>query len=256
MKKLLLLFALLTLPAFGACSNTSFSNGWTCIQQKSNGGYPASATSGTTITLTFGSTTGAGHGVIVSAMYAGDSGCGVGALTMTATVSNGTDTPVGAAGNPYLINGAGCDQRAYVWVFPNATPATTYTVTTSATSWYGTATISEWSGMATASPFDVAAAAGSGSAGTSASVTAGTTTNATDLIYGFLGTDSGVAVTPGSGFTEIGEDITGIEHEAQSITATGSQSCTWTMASTLWEGVCVTIKAGSAAAAKRRALIE
>lgn len=250
MRKLLLLCTLFILAPFAGatCASTSFANGWTCVQQKgqANGG------AGATATATFGASTGSGHMVVVFSESCNDVACNTDSTPITLAVSDGNgDTPVGASFNPCRLDTN--HKTVYAWVFPSVGVTTTFTVTaTGGTPFYLASIASEWTGGATSSPFDVSACGNNNVAGTTASVTAGTTTNATDLVIGSIELGAANAVTPGSGFTEIGEDITGIEHEALSVIATGSQACTWTFASATYEAACLTIKAASGGGGVKR----
>lgn len=257
MRKLLLLLALCCAPMWAQCANTSYGNGWTCIQQASN---QNTGGAGTSVTVTMGATVGAHHGAIIVAEYCDDVSCTKSGLSsITATVASGAgDTFESWSGNPYESNAAPIDVRYYAWAVPDTKGGTTFTVTCSTTCYYLSAKVSEWTGMASSSVFDVGAGGSSASASTAPSVTAGTTTNATDLVYGIIANDDGLAVTPGSGFTEIGEGGNGWEHEAKSVISTGSQACTWTQASSNYDALCLTFKAGSGgggSTSKRRGFI-
>ncbi len=256
MKKLILL-CLFSAAAWAQCSNTDYGNGFTCIQQKgtANGGSASSQVT------TLSSTPTAGQQALVFGTYCGNSGCGGGnAASITATLANGAgDSCTIHPSAPWSINqGSAGDAKLYAWFCPNISANTTYTMTTSTTSWYPTLYVSIWSGVATSSFWDVGGSTATTSTVTSLSASAGTTTNATDLIAGFIILNAANAVTPGSGFTEIGEDATAAEHEAKSVAATGAQSCTWTFASTAggWAG-CVTLKAaaGGGGAVRRRVIV-
>jgi hypothetical protein len=97
---------------------------------------------------------------------------------------------------------------------------------------------------------------------TSSSITTGATSNATDLVIGYIQNGSGAAITPGAGFTEINETVSGIETEGKSVTTTGAQTCTtsWT-GGTNWQGLCVALKAsggggGSPTLLRRKPIIQ
>lgn len=239
----LLLAVLCCAPMWAQCSNTSYSNGWTCIQQASSQN-PSSATA---VTVTMGATVGAHHGAIIVAEFCDDASCTKAGLSgITLTIASGAgDTFEAWSGNPYESNAAPIDVRYYAWAVPDTIGGTTFTVTCSATCFYLSAKVSEWTGMASSSVFDVGAGGSSASASTAPSVTAGTTTNANNLIYGIIANDDGLAVTPGSGFLEIGEGGNGWEHEARSVTATGSYSCAWTQSSSNYDALCLTFKASA-----------
>jgi hypothetical protein len=241
----LLLIGALSLSA--QCSSTSYANGFTCVKQAGS----ANAGAGATATATFGSNVTAGNSVVVFAGVCADAGCNTNNATgITLTVANGaSDSSTQVTGGPYVVkvqNGVSSTSiKLTAWVFSNVSATTTFTVTaTGGTPFYLASYASEWSGVATASPWDVSAAAVTADAAqTTLSVTTGTTSNATDLVIGYS-QNSGNAYTPGAGFTEIGESVTGIEHEAKSVASTGTQTCSWSWgANDAAQGICVTLKA-------------
>lgn len=243
MNRLLILLFIFSSFLFAQCSNTSYANGAVCVQQATiqNPG------TGTSATATFGSSV-AGKAVLVAAIICDDVSCTKSGLSgVSATVqSGGGDTFEAAALNPYESNAPTVDVRMWAWVVPVANAGTTFTVNCSPSCFYASLKVSAWTGLATSSVFDVGAGGSSASAGTSASISAGTTTNATDLIYGVIANDNGTLVTPGSGFTEIGEGNNGWEHEAKTVTSAGAQSCTWTFASSdNYDGLCLALKLAS-----------
>ncbi len=247
MRNLLLLLAIATsfsvIASATQCSSTAIGTA-TCIQSDSEG----SGTSGTTQTLTMPSATGAGHQFLLTAFICANSACSSSASGISLTPSSTcSDTFTAAPGSPYSvpINGIADHARIAVWMVTSTCGATVFTVTCGSTCWYPTVGGSEWTGLATSSPFDVAAGGG-GSAGTSASLGCGTTTNATDLIFAYIALGAGNAVSPGSGFTEVNEAITGDEHEAKTVSATGAQTATWSWTgSTYWSGACAAVKLAS-----------
>lgn len=252
MKKLLLTLGLLFAShlSFAACTSTSYSNGWTCVQQK----VQANAGAGATAVATFGGNTSNGNMVVVFSEVCNDVGCSTDTTPITLAVTDGTgDSPVSASINPCRLDTN--HKTVYAWVFPTVGATTTFTVTaTGGTPFYLASVASEWIGGATSSPFDVVACGNNNVAGTTGSLAAGTTTNATDLVIGHIELGAANAVTPGAGFTEIGEDVTGIEHEALSVIATGTQTCTWSFGSATYEAMCATIKAVTVAGNPSRTL--
>ncbi len=256
MRKLLLI-ALLTLPIWGQCSNTSYGNGFTCIKQAGT----ILAGAGGTATATFGSSTVATHQVLVIGFVCGNSGCSADTSGITLTFSNGaSDSCTTMPGGATVFGDASSRWKGHACLFTSTSATTTYTVTaTGGTPYYLTAYASEWTGVASSSPWDVVAAtyqvAGSY---TTATVTTASTSNATDLVVGFVALNDANAVTPGSGFTEIGETSNGVEHEGKSVASTGAQSCTWSFSSTSsWQGMCLTLKAsaGGGGTVRRRVIL-
>lgn len=199
---------------------------------------------------TFGSSTVAGHSVIIFGFACNDSNCATSALaiTLSASTTGAGNTAVACGGNPYRVNSniqvIGC------WIMDVVTASTAFTVTaTGGTPFFLTSYVSEWTGAgAAATAFDVGGANFTTSTSTTASTSAGTTTNSTDLVIGLIELGAANAVTPGSGFLEISENLTGIEQEAKSVAATGAQACTWSWTGgTTSQSLCATFKATSAA---------
>lgn len=256
MKKLLLLTALLSLPTWAQCSNTSYGNGFTCIKAAgtANGG------AGGTSTATFGSATVATHQVVLIGFVCGNSSCNGDTSGITLSFSNGaSDSCTTMTGGATTFGDGSNRWKAHACVFTSTSATTTYTVTaTGGTPYYLTAYASEWTGIATSSPWDVVASTFQAAGGpySSATVTTASTTNATDLVIGFIELNDANAITPGAGFTEIGEITNGVQHEGKSVASTGAQSCTWSFANTSsWQGLCMTLKAGAGGATVRRRVI-
>jgi len=226
--------------ASGGGGGTSYGNGFSLFQQTGTANAGAGATSVATLS---GNAT-VGHKVLIFGYSCNDSGCGTdaSAITLSASASGAGNTPVACPGNPYRV---GTNKGVFgCWIMDVSTATAAFTVTaTGGTPYYLTTWASEWGGIAAAaSAFDVAFATEVTAAET-ATVTTATTTNATDLVVGFIELSDGYAITPGSGFTEIGEFTPGVELEAQSVTATGAQSCTWSWTgATNSHGLCVAFK--------------
>lgn len=256
MRKLILI-ALLTLPIWGQCSNTSYGNGFTCVKQAGT----ILAGAGSTATATFGSSTTATNQVLVIAFVCGNSGCSGDTSGITISFSNGASDSCTAMPGGATTFGDGSNRwKGHACLFTSTSATTTYTVSTSGgTPYYLTSYASEWTGIASSSPWDVVAASFQvGGSYSTATVTTATTTNATDLVVGFVALNDANAVTPGSGFTEIGETSAGVEHEGKSVAATGAQSCTWSFSNTSsWQGMCLTLKAGAGGGAtvRRRVIV-
>lgn len=254
MKRLLLLLAMLTLfsvPSWGQCSNTSYGNGWTCVQQKGT----AAAGSGTSQITTLTGNTVSGHSIIVGALYCADAGCVGTTAGITASITDGSgSTYTASPGSPFNVIGAGRDIGFYVWTTPNVGVTTTFTISCSPSCFYLAPYVSEWIGMATSSVFDKDAANATNSTTTITTTTAATT-NANDLVYGMVNLSIGTAVTPGGGALDIGQDVSGGDNFAFSVTSTGAQSCiaSWSGASNT-AGICVAIKANSVATSGTKVL--
>lgn len=227
------------------CSNTSYGNGFTCVKQAGT----INAGSGSSATATFGSNTTATNQVLLIAFVCGNSGCSGDTSGITISFSNGaSDSCTAMPGGATVFGDASSRWKGHACLFTSTSATTTYTVSTSGgTPYYLTAYASEWTGIASSSPWDVVAGTFQvGGSYSTATVTTASTTNATDLVVGFVTLNDANAITPGSGFTEIGEVSNGVEHEGKSVAATGAQSCTWSFSNTAsWQGLCLTLKAGS-----------
>lgn len=246
------------ISALAQCSNTSYGNGFTCIKQAGT----INAGAGGTATATFGSSTVATHQVLVIGFVCANSSCNGDTSGITLTFSNGaSDSCTAMPGGATVFGDASSRWKGHACLFTSTSATTTYTVTASGgTPYYLTAYASEWTGVASSSPWDVVAGTFQvGGSYTTATVTTASTTNATDLVVGFVTLNDANAITPGSGFTEIGETSNGVQHEGKSVAATGAQSCTWSFSNTAsWQGLCLTLKAGaggSPAPVRRRAFI-
>ena len=219
----------------GTCA-TSFGNGFALCQQKevANGG------SGATVTATLGSTMTAGHQALVFGFTCADSGCSTtstSGITLTVADTN-SDSHTQVTGGPFLVDVNHVQLTA--WCFSSVTANSAFTVTaTGGTPYYMTAAVSEWSGL-TCTYDGTPAASFSASGVTSASASCGTTSNAVDLIVGFIELGGG-SVTAGSGFTQVGQDVTGIQSQGMSVSATGAQSSAWTFSSTTYQAECMAV---------------
>jgi hypothetical protein len=247
MKRLLLLplFLLCTIPAKAACSNTSFGNGWTCIQAASTN----NAGSGNAVTVTFGSTVTAGHLVTVLIVLCNNVSCSSvfgHAFTLTGTArSSCTQDPGGA---PYSSNNI--EGTSYSCV---GAAGTTIIVTSDGsggnTPFYLVAMAAEWTGGNTASSFD-----GSGvvNGGTGTTATATKTINAATDLFACTANNSGSAtLTPGSGFTQISQTNAASFHEAKTgVTGSQNGTATWT-GSGSWMIFCSSFKSQSGASGRQ-----
>ena len=243
MRLAILMFA--CIAACAQCSNTSYGNGFTCVKQAGT----INAGSGSSATATFGSNTTATNQVLLIAFVCGNSSCNGDTSGITISFSNGASDSCTAMPGGATTFGDGSNRwKGHACLFTSTSATTTYTVSTSGgTPYYLTAYASEWTGIASSSPWDVVAGTFQvGGSYSSATVTTASTTNATDLVVGFVTLNDANAITPGSGFTEIGEVSNGVEHEGKSVAATGAQSCTWSFSNTAsWQGLCLTLEAGA-----------
>ena len=206
----------------------------TLVQYKEGHGTNGSGT----VTTTFDSSVVSGHGVILMTSLCIDAGCGYIGSAITATPPTGA---IAAPGSPYLLNSN--SMQMDIWYIPNASAGTAFTITYASGVYYAGVAASEWTGLATTSPFDQATASGSTTAVTSATVTPSNTTNANDLIIGFIGMiGSAHTVTLGTGFSLAGQTTLGIQNEYRVVSSTGSWPCTWTFSSDQWNGSCAAIK--------------
>lgn len=235
------------LSAFAQCSNTSYGNGFTCVQYGNASNAGAGATS--TVTLTGNTTT--GNTVVVFSSVCGNLSCTAGLSSMSLDVSNGaSDSKAEIPGSPSVV---GDIFKKSAWVFSSVSATSTFTVSvTGGTPYYLVVDVVEIAGAATSSPLDVSQF-GSASTGTSLSITTGSTGNATDMVIGQLGTLSGISnLTMGAGFTAVAANKTVM---AKTVSSAGAQTCNWTWTNNRANiGACVVIK-NSSAKVRRRALV-
>lgn len=135
------------------------------------------------------------------------------------------------------IDDSGNTERSAVWVFPNSAAGTvTVTMTTSSAPWRGLVLV-EVGGAATSSldghVGQLQTAPGTGTDGVSSTAT--TSSNQPALVVGLsFNTDTGSAPTAGSGFGSDGVDTTILGRvESKRVTATGSQTATFTAVNNL-----------------------
>jgi hypothetical protein len=168
------------------------------------------------------------------------------ALVATIAVQAGTTTSVtsvtDSAGNAWtkgpvgLLSGS--NTRIEIWHSTGAAPVASVTANLSAPD-IVSANVSEWSGVAAAQAVDVFAAQGNAS-GTTASTPAITTTNANDLVIGAINyprTVSSTLTTPGFSELDLFNASTVSGRAAyRVVSATGSYSLSWTLASAATSG--------------------
>ena len=216
------------IPARAACANTSYANGWTCVQGT---GLTSNAGAGASITLTFGSNVVAGHIISVISRACNDAPCATNG-TQTASISgNAVGSCVQDAGTPVNTTS---HWRYFAFVCTTASTGTQVTVTASGSMQFLGGWIAEWIG-------------GSARFGNNGNISSGTGTSSS-VTHTVAGTSSlficstsnqlTAAITPGSGFTEISETNNGGESEAKT-GVSGSQSGTssWT-GSLVWDSYC------------------
>lgn len=237
---LLLPFLLLcTIPAHAQCSNTSYSNGWTCVQQAGN----FNAGSGNSVTATFGANVTAGNPVTVLVLLCNNAACSTvfgHVLTVTGTARSAcTQDPAGA---PYSSTNR--ERSAFVCT---GAAGTTIIVTSDGsggnTPFYLTAVVAEWTGGTTASPFDGNGQIAGGT-GTTASVTM-TVNSTANLFICAADNASSATFTPGSGFLQVGQNNASTFHEAKTgVSGSQSGTATWT-GSAAWSIWCSSVKSSS-----------
>lgn len=251
MRRLLQLIALLAgVCGVGAaaCSNTSYANGFTCVQAAgtANGGAGSSAVA------TFGANTTVGNVVVFFMSACADAGCTTNnAPSMTFSQSNGgsnscTQVPGGAFDTAQDATQSSLSTKTTAYVCPITSAGTTFTATvTGGTPFYLTAYASEWSGVATTNFFDqVAMGISPDASAVTSTVTTASTANTTDLVIGYIGTSEDT-ITPGSGFSEVQKPGSFNEVEAKSVASKAAQSCTWSHAAGSTQGLCLTLKSST-----------
>ena len=223
------------------CSNSSFGNGFHCVQKASgsNGGTINSSVSADLV-----SNVTAGDTILVAAEAA--------ELAAGEYVGSVTDS----LGNLYAAIPTSVNTHCahYIeWFYASHALGGSDTVTANfngyANGGGGTVVAMEWSGVGT---LDVAGTDGNtGGCPYSASPTTSsiTTTNATDLLLGFFTDTSGAAsIAAGSGYTLIDSLLANEDHgvEAESVSSTGSYSASFTLGGEVnWEADVVAFKAPS-----------
>lgn len=217
--------AIKAISSGGGCG-TSLGNGWAVCQQSVNVicGSQCSSNAGT---ATFGSNMTAGHNLIVAAVICADASCGTTALP--------TLTPSDSASDRFVVSPSGCTAvdsghiLACIWYVASAGATNSVTVTCSTSNcYYLQIAMAELSGGATTSPFDQDCFASPAVSTGTKSCSGGSTTNANDLFYGAFFTNySGNTISPGSGFTQLGNTSNLYEHEAESVTSTQTFTVSW-----------------------------
>lgn len=108
----------------------------------------------------------------------------------------------------------------------------------------------EYSGLDTTAPFDVSSV-GTGSGGTLNSGTTATTSQASELVIGVGGNNSGRVMTAGSGYGNLGSALVGgnweVYLEDKTVSSVGEQNAIFTMTSGNWACGVATFKEASAA---------
>lgn len=223
-KRLLIAVGLLfcAVPCWAQCSNTSYGNGFTCVQQVGTRNNNGSASS--PLTATLGANTVSGHQVEALLFFCTTSGC-VGGATPTITFTDGASDAVSV---PTTACSSVNSQYSFcAAIFPNVSATNTVSASWTGTISYPALYISEWTGGATSNPFDGDAIYCGASSGTS--LTCSKTTTATDLVTGFAIVANNPSITAGTGFTQIGQDIAGDQDEGETGAAnTYSVAWSWT----------------------------
>lgn len=232
---LLLVLLACAVPSHAACASTSYGNGVTCVQQVTN-----VAASGTTLTYTLNSVA-TTNVVMVTVTYCKTT-CATTPNDITATIGDsGTSTCVASNHSPFTPLLANLNTRNYAWLcnrLSSGTHVWTITFSVSAQTPQGGASEWNWPGASTAvfDPANVDAAAAAASTNPTVATSA-TTTNPVDLVFAFVGDVSTTTPTVGAGFTEVSTNVNGVEVEAKTVAATGTQTAVWVSASQNWVAV-------------------
>lgn len=223
LKLLLPLILLLASHAWGTCSSTSFSNGWTCVQVATK-----ATTSGTTTTLAYTSSVSTGQ---LLEIWIGDNS------------SAGSNTPAISSdtlGNSWAVcptkvigSSAGSISCYYAVSIASGSDTVSYSGLTTS----GDLIVqSAWTGNASGTPIDVTGSA-TGTQTQTVSTSSGTT-NANDLVCaGFFDFTNNATLAVGTGYTLVsllGDATSGsaLLTECKSVTATNTYSATITGAGT------------------------
>lgn len=185
------------------------------VQSTNTGGGGSS-----TISATFVSNVAQGDLIVVGVAWNSTT---VTVSSVADSLSNTYSSAVGPTTNATL--GGSC-QIFYAANTPAG--ANSVTVTFSGTISGGDLAIHEYSGIRLTSPLDVTAAATGNN--TSPNSGSATTTQASELIFGWVFAANGPTVTAGSGFTKR-EDNQGRTSEDETVSSAGSNSATFTLSS-------------------------
>lgn len=122
------------------------------------------------------------------------------------------------------FTGAGFFNTLEEWyaIAPTILSAVTFTATASASSSFGVLNVFAVSGADTTTPFDANAAvpaSASGAAAVTPTVNV-STSNANDMLIGFISTPGGGGTSAGAGFTKIGSNTNSLIVEQKTVTAT------------------------------------
>ena len=212
----------------------------------------AASTNVSTVTLASNIT--AGHQVHVFGYACYNTSC----TGTTGNINGVTITPSDTAGDTFTT-ASGAPIRStttnttifYSWLITSATGGNADIKLTcaggvSGNCSYVTVWASEWTGVTAIDKFAASNhASANGTTGASQATAAGTANN--EAVIGAITTGTNPAITPGSGFSEISEETTGVEHEYKSVTNGNgnTQTCTWNWASgssSTSQTLCVTLK--------------
>ncbi len=221
------------------CSNTTIGTA-TCVQQASNINAGAGSTSTATLT-----SVSASNKLLVETHYCQDLSCNTN-VTFTATLSDtGTSSCTPSPNAPYTTAATNQDLRFYAWLCTGLSAGThAMKITTSSSSDYLTVVTQEMSGLGTA--FDGANVDSStlGTGSNPSVSTSGATTNANDLIVGYI-TVATTTPTVGAGFTEM-STASGVETEAKTVSSAGTQTAVWVASAQSWEAIVFPVKLSAA----------
>ena len=244
----LILFAVLvvslqSLPVLAQgtnCSNSSFGNGFTCVQQASNFNGGSVATS---VSAPLPNKVAAGDTLLVASEAAYPS---LGEVVHSVTDSLGnTYTPIASSVNTHCAH--------YMeWFYASNVVGGSDTVTANFSGYAngggGTVVPMEWSGVG---GFDVAGLDGNSSCPWSSDVTTGfiSTGNSVDLLLAFFVDTSGAeSIAAGSGYTLVNSFLGAADHavEAQSVSSIGGFDASFTLGGSVnWEADIVAFKSSA-----------
>lgn len=254
MRRILQLGVLTSVACVGAlaqCSNTSYGNGFVCVQAAGN----ALGGAGNVTTANFPVDTTVGNVVVFYLAVCADEACTTdNAPSITLSQDNaGSNVCTEIPGGPFEVaqnqTQISRSTKMTAYVCPITTPNKDWNArATGGTPFYLSGYAAEWSGVATTGFYDKVTSGIAATGGeTSASLTTTSTANAVDLVVGMLGT-SDDTISAGAGFLEVLKVSNYVQMEAKSVATQGAQTCTWTNAAGSWQGMCITLKSTNPAA--------
>jgi hypothetical protein len=204
-----------------------------------------SGTSVTSLAVTFTSNVTANNLIVVAVLWFSDTITAVNVPTDTRSTSY-----TRALGTTTYVDVSAIDMHSKIFYgFPDASGANTVTVTWASAIEQPSIIVSEYSGIATAGALDQALA-GTGNDGTGDSGNV-TTTQADELLIGFVTEWQWLAHTPDINYNEREDGAQGVAFEDRIVSATGAYNATYTYTQSRWIMSIVTFRASGPPAVRK-----